>query len=50
MGTITKAIGFGVGALITTAAAGAVIKGINKFPRPMVYSKRKKKEVLKNSL
>jgi len=44
MGTISKAIGFGVGALITTAAAGAVVRGINRFPGPRRQMKRKRRK------
>jgi len=44
MGTISKAIGFGVGALITTAAAGAVVRGINRFPRPRRQMRRKRRK------
>jgi len=43
MGKITDAIGFGIGAVITTAAAGHVIKQIHKFPRPYTTKRKKKR-------
>jgi len=36
MGTINKAIGFGVGAILTTAAVGTVLKQMHKFPKPTI--------------
>ena len=41
--TIKDTLGFTFGALLATAGTGAVVRGLNRFPKPMRTRRRKKK-------